>query len=93
MFLGKVIGSVWATKKHPALEGTKLLLVAPIDANGASAGEPFAAADTAGAGAGETVIYITASEAVIPLAADEAPVDAAIVGVVDHTHAPEDPTR
>jgi ethanolamine utilization protein EutN len=93
MFLAKVIGSVWATKKHPSLAGTKLLLISPIDAAGAPAGEPFAAADTAGAGAGETVIYVTASEAVIPLAADESPVDATIVGVVDAVHAPEDSER
>jgi ethanolamine utilization protein EutN len=41
------------------------------------------AVDTVGAGVGETVMYITAREAVIPLPVDMAPVDASIVGIID----------
>ena len=47
------------------------------------AGQPIIAVDTVGAGPGETVFYITAREAVIPLPIEMAPVDASIVGIVD----------
>ncbi len=46
-------------------------------------GDPIIAFDTVGAGPGEIIFYITASEAVIPLDVDMAPVDASIVGIVD----------
>ena len=83
MFLGKVIGNVWATKKYEALHGFKLLFVQPINAEEKELGEPIIAVDTVGAGPGEKIFYITASEAVIPLPVDMAPVDASIVGIVD----------
>lgn len=83
MFLGKVIGNVWATKKYSALNNFKLMFVQPINSNYKKTGEPIIAVDTVGAGPGETIIYITASEAVIPLPVDMAPVDASIVGIVD----------
>lgn len=83
MFLGKVIGNVWATKKYEALNSFKLLFVQPINAEKQELGEPIIAVDTVGAGPGEIIFYITASEAVIPLPVDMAPVDASIVGIVD----------
>jgi len=46
-------------------------------------GKPIIAVDTAGAGPGEFIFYITSSEAVIPMDVDMAPVDAAIVGIID----------
>lgn len=83
MFLGKVIGNVWATRKYEALKSFKMLFVQPINAKQENVGEPIVAIDTVGAGTGETIFYITASEAVIPLPVDMAPVDASIVGIVD----------
>ncbi|HKI78435.1 MAG TPA: EutN/CcmL family microcompartment protein [Ignavibacteriaceae bacterium] len=83
MFLGKVIGNVWATQKYEALKSFKLMFVQPINSNQENIGEPIIAVDTIGAGPGETIFYITASEAVIPLPVDMAPVDASIVGIVD----------
>jgi len=83
VFLGKVIGNIWATQKYEALKSFKLLFVQPINAEYQELGEPIVAVDTIGAGVGETVFYITASEAVIPLPVDMAPVDASIVGIVD----------
>ena len=83
MFLGKVIGNVWATRKYETLESFKMLFVQPINAQNENVGEPIIAVDTVGAGTGETIFYITASEAVIPLPVDMAPVDASIVGIVD----------
>ena len=88
MFLGRVIGNVWATKKYEALNSFKLLFVQPINAEGQELGEPIIAVDTVGAGPGEKIFYITASEAVIPLPVDMAPVDASIVGIVDTINLP-----
>lgn len=83
MFLGQVIGNIWATKKYEAIHSFKLMLVQPLNSNQQKKGEPIIAVDTVGAGPGEIIFYITASEAVIPLPVDFAPVDASIVGIVD----------
>jgi ethanolamine utilization protein EutN len=83
VFLGKVIGNIWATQKFETLKSFKMLLVQPINANYINIGEPIIAIDTVGAGSGEIIFYITASEAVIPLPVDFAPVDASIVGIID----------
>jgi len=83
LYLGKVIGNIWATRKYNALNNFKLMFVQPINSKSEITGEPIVAVDTVGAGPGETIIYITASEAVIPLPVDMAPVDASIVGIVD----------
>ena len=83
MFLGKVIGNVWATKKYQALKNMKLMFVQPMNADYEETDDPIIAVDTVGAGPGEVIFYITASEAVIPLPVGMAPVDASIVGIVD----------
>ena len=83
MLLGKVIGSVWATRKCESIKGYKIMLVQPLNSEEEELGDPIIALDTVGAGAGEIIFYITSSEAVIPLDVDMAPVDASIVGIVD----------
>lgn len=83
MYLGKVIGNIWATRKYDAVTGYKMEFVQPINAELEKLGEPIVALDTVGAGPGEIIFYVTASEAVIPLDVDMAPVDASIVGIVD----------
>jgi len=83
MFLGKVIGNIWATQKHPSLNNFKLMIVQPLNSELEKTGDPIVAVDTVGSGPGEIIYYITASEAVIPLPVDMAPIDASIVGIVD----------
>ena len=83
MYVAKVIGNIWATKKYDALHSMKMLIIQPMNGNYENTGDPIVAIDTVGAGEGEYVIYITASEAVIPLPVDMAPVDASIVGIID----------
>ncbi|MBI3005859.1 MAG: EutN/CcmL family microcompartment protein [Ignavibacteriales bacterium] len=83
MFFAHVIGTIWATRKDENLKSFKLQLLQPITAKREKAGPPIIAVDTVGAGPGETVYYITAREAVIPLPVRMAPVDASIVGIVD----------
>ncbi len=83
MFFGKVIGTIWATRKIPALNNLKLQIIQPVDSRRLPNGAPIIAVDTVGAGVGETICYITSREASIPLPEPFAPVDAAIVGIID----------
>ncbi len=83
MQLGKIIGTIWATRKYEAVTGYKMQFVQPINSEGKNTGDPIIALDTVGAGPGEIIYFVTASEAVIPLDVDMAPVDASIVGIVD----------
>ena len=83
MFFAEVIGTVWATRKDESLQGFKMQFIQPLNSRRQHSGEPLVAIDTVGAGVGETVMYITAREAVIPLPVEMAPVDASIVGIVD----------
>jgi len=83
MYLAKVIGTVWATRKDENLRTLKLQFIQPLNAKREKTGDPLVAVDTIGAGPGETVFYITAREAVIPLPVEMAPVDASIVGIID----------
>ena len=83
MFLARVIGTVWGTRKDENLKGFTLQFIQPMDGRRNDVGDPVVAVDTVGAGPGETVMFITGREAVVPLPVDEAPVDASIVGIVD----------
>jgi ethanolamine utilization protein EutN len=83
MNLGRVIGTIWATRKDENLSGAKMQILQPLDHHQKKIGEPIIAIDTIGAGPGETVFYITAREAVLPYFRAMAPIDASIVGIVD----------
>lgn len=83
MLLGKVIGTIWATKKYETLKSYKMQFVQPINSKFEKIGDPIVAVDTIGAGPGEIIFYATSSEAVIAMDVDMAPVDASIVGIVD----------
>jgi len=84
MQFGRVIGTVVATQKHRKLEGAKLLLVQPTDVGGADRGVPLLTIDSVGAGVGERVLVVIEGRAAgEALRRKAAPVDAAIVGIVD----------
>lgn len=83
MELGKVIGSVWATKKDEKLNGQKLLVVQLTDAYEKPSSRLVVAADIVGAGAGDQVLVVRGGSARYALSASSSPVDAAIVGIVD----------
>jgi ethanolamine utilization protein EutN len=84
MQLGQVIGHVVATRKDESLVGIKLLVVQPLTAARQPAGRPLVAVDSVGAGAGEDVFFVRGREASFPFHPVEPPVDASIVGIVDH---------
>ena len=85
MRLGRVIGSVWATQKDPSVHARRMLLVQPLRADGTDTGRPTTALDTCDAGPGDTVLYVTSSEAALPFSPpnDVTATDATVVGVVD----------
>jgi len=83
MELARVIGTVVATQKHESLEGVRLLLIQPHDHNGDPNGGPIVAADALQAGVGDTVKWITGREAALTLPQTFAPVDCAVVSIVD----------
>lgn len=84
MQLARVTGTVVATQKHETLLGAKLLLVQPLDAEGAARGVPLLAVDAAQAGVGERVLVVAEGRAAgAAIRRAGAPVDTAVVGIVD----------
>ncbi|MCA9541533.1 MAG: EutN/CcmL family microcompartment protein [Myxococcales bacterium] len=84
MIIGKVIGTVVASRKEEELTGLKLLAVAPIDlATGAVKDGGVVAVDAVGAGVGEVVLYASGSSARQTTATKDRPVDATIMAIVD----------
>jgi ethanolamine utilization protein EutN len=84
MHLARVIGDVVATHKDGNLTGLKLLVVQPLTPDRQPAGRPVVAVDSVGAGVGEEVFFVRGKEASFPFYPAEPPVDAGIVGIVDH---------
>lgn len=85
MNLARVIGDVVVTRKDENLTGIKLLVVQPLTPERQPAGKPLVAVDAVGAGVGEEVFFVRGKEASFPFYPDaEPPVDAGIVGIVDH---------
>ena len=84
MIIGKIVGHVVSTRKNENLVGQKLLIVEPLEKlRGAMGTACFIAIDNVGAGIGETVLVATGSAARIGCGLENAPVDAAIVGIID----------
>jgi len=83
MYLGIVTGTVVASRKAKGLEGTKILLVQPVDEHGKPVGDVQAAIDRVQAGVGDHVYLVGSREAALACEPHFVPVDAAIVGIVD----------
>jgi microcompartment protein CcmK/EutM len=82
--IARVIGDVVATMKDAALTGHKLLVLQPLTPDRQPAGRTLVAADAVGAGVGEHVFFVRGREASYPFLPAETPVDACVVGIVDH---------
>ena len=84
MFVGRVIGNVVATIKHPALEGRTLLLVQPLTPDGEPKGPPVIALDAAQAGSGDRVLVLDEGNGAAQVfGRPRGPVRTVVVGVVD----------
>ena len=84
MQIARVVGTVVATQKHRKFEGAKLLLVQPLNPDDTARGTALLAVDGVGAGVHEKVLIVLEGRAAgEALGKTAAPVDAAIVGIID----------
>ena len=82
MIAGKVVGSIVATRKNEKLIGNKFMIVEIVD-NMSEKAKQLIAIDNIGAGIGEYVLVAQGSAARVGCDVKDAPVDAAIVGIID----------
>lgn len=82
MIIGKVVGSLFSTRKSEKLVGNKFMIVEPVETMRA-VDRQIVAIDIIGAGIGEYVLVAQGSAARIGCDMKDAPVDAAIVGIID----------
>jgi microcompartment protein CcmK/EutM len=84
MQIARVIGTLVATQKHRKFEGAKLLLVQPLNIDDSPRGNALLAVDGVGAGVDEKVLVVLEGRAAgEALGRKGAPVDAAIIGIID----------
>lgn len=86
MFLGKVAGTVWATKKEKTLNGYKFLQVCPLNINLEPEDSVSTVIDNLGAGAGDIVMCVGGSAARKWLGTDDLAFEGAVIGIVDEVH-------
>lgn len=82
MIIGKVVGSLFSTRKSEKLVGNKFMIVEPVESM-RNTGSRLVAIDIIGAGIGEYVLVAQGSAARIGCDMTDAPIDAAIVGIID----------
>jgi ethanolamine utilization protein EutN len=83
MFLAKVVGTVWSTKKTPDLEGVRFLIVHPYDLDKEPTRNIVVVADRLGAGTGEMVMCAFGKAARSAIGNQDMSIEAAVVGIVD----------
>jgi len=81
--LGRVVGTLVASRKEPLMEGMKFLVVRQLDSDNADTGSYVVAVDAVGAGVGEVVLYASGSSARQTELTRDRPVDAVIMAIVD----------
>jgi len=90
MQICRVVGTVVATQKDPKFEGAKLLLVQPVTLDDQPRGATLLAVDSVGAGVHEKVLVVIEGRAAgEALGRKGAPVDAAVIGIVDEVDVSE----
>ncbi len=93
MKMGRVIGTVVATRKDPSLSGVKFLVVENVSLELDGDGSYVVAVDAVGAGAGEVVLYASGSSARQTEVTKDRPVDAVIMAILDSFEANGKTTR
>jgi microcompartment protein CcmK/EutM len=83
MHLGKVTGTLVASRKEPMLDGLPLLVVRQLDESGEPSGGYVVAVDSVGAGVGEVVLFASGSSARQTQATRDKPCDAVLMAIVD----------
>jgi ethanolamine utilization protein EutN len=83
MFIGKVVGSLWATRKISNTDGLKFLIIQPYNLNKAPNTDTIVAADILGAGEGEIVVIAYGRAARLAVGTDDVSIEAAVSAIVD----------
>ena len=84
MIIARVVGNVIATQKQESHEGKKILLLQPLDLEGAAMGDIIVALDAVDAGVGDRVLAVQEGfSAMTSVGHTDSPIDAAVVGVID----------
>jgi len=89
MILGKVVGTVWATRKDEELVGMKFLIVKHVDLDYKVKDAFVVAVDTVQAGVGDIVLMCSGSSSRQTALTKNKPVDAVIMAVVDKLDVPD----
>lgn len=84
MIYGRIVGTVWATRKDPQIEGLPLLVVERHELDGKPTGSCVVAVDTVSAGVGEFVLVAQGSSARQTEKTRDRPVDAVVMAIVDN---------
>ena len=89
MLLAKVVGNIVATQKDRRYEGSRILVVQPINPDGTNTGDELLALDSVDAGIGDTVVVVREGWSASTAATGEpgAAIDSAIIGIVDEIEA------
>ena len=84
MLIGRVVGELVATQKHPSHEGRKLLLVQPLNLDGSDRGNAVVALDAVDAGVGDRVLVATEGfSAMTSVGRPQSPIDMSVIGFID----------
>ena len=83
MFIGRVVGSLWATRKAENTAGLKFLIIQPYNLNKAPNADTIVAADVLGAGEGEIVMVAYGRAARLAIGNEHASIEAAVTGIID----------
>jgi microcompartment protein CcmK/EutM len=83
MLLGRIAGTVVASRKEPLMEGWRLLVVQQLGVDNKPTGGYVVGVDTVGAGVGEVVLYASGSSARQTEVTKDRPCDAVIMAIVD----------
>ncbi len=84
MLIGRVVGEIVATQKHPSHEGRKLLLVQPLNLDGSDRGDAVIALDAVDAGVGDKVLIATEGfSAMTSVGRPQSPIDTSVIGFID----------
>lgn len=85
MLIGRVVGELVATQKHPSHEGRKILVVQPLNLDGTDRGDAVVALDSVDAGVGDKVLIATEGfSAMTAVGRPNSPIDMAVIGFIDH---------
>lgn len=90
MFIGRVVGSLWSTRKTENTSGSKFLIIQPYNLNKAPNTDTIVAVDVLGAGEGELVVVAYGRAARVAVGNEDMSIEAAVIGIIDEYEVKEE---